>query len=527
MSKKPALSADLRPAKHRTTPIKESLTSVPGYPTKLTIYLLEASSYWWVRYYDKRKIFRRSTKETEKRKAIEFAKKFYDELNFKQQQGLMRSRVDNFEVCVRSVIEQQEFAVKRGDLSAEMAQADRYRLDKEVLPFFRDMSVKDIDYFTLERFQNKLVSDNLHASTISNYMGLVSKTLKFAQRRGFIVAVPQMPRLTRVDKPRGWFTINEYRLLRESARRMSNGVWEERKRKLEDGRTEYFFCERLLPTQAERAQARRDGNAPPALSNEQAEYILRVRDSQTIRRVPMSVEAYDLIVFMVNSFIRPTDLKWMKHKHVDVVNANRTYLRLRIPTSKKHNKPIVTMAQAVNIYQRIARRNAALGYAGPEDYLFAPEFEDDASKKTTQERLEQTIKNRDAALVQMQRQFGVVLAETGLKKGPNGEDRTLYALRHTCIMYRLLYGHGMDLLTLARNARTGTDMIERFYAADLEGEHNIDMLQSRRGTRKVETLGWSQVIAKIDEMPQDAVEKLLTDSLAKKKRGQTSPSASD
>jgi len=45
---------------------------------------------------------------------------------------------------------------------------------------------------------------------------------------------------------------------------------------------------------------------------------------------------------------------------------------------------------------------------------------------------------------------------------------------------RLLYGQGIDLLTLARNARTSVDMVERFYASALNGEMNIDMLQSKR-----------------------------------------------
>jgi hypothetical protein len=53
-------------------------------------------------------------------------------------------------------------------------------------------------------------------------------------------------------------------------------------------------------------------------------------------------------------------------------------------------------------------------------------------------------------------------------------------LRHTAITYRLLYGKGIDLLTLARNARTSVEMIERFYASQLTPEMNIGLLQSRR-----------------------------------------------
>ncbi len=58
--------------------------------------------------------------------------------------------------------------------------------------------------------------------------------------------------------------------------------------------------------------------------------------------------------------------------------------------------------------------------------------------------------------------------------------RTLYCLRHTAIMFRLLYGQGIDMLTLARNARTSVNMIERFYASSLSGEMNVGLLHSRR-----------------------------------------------
>jgi hypothetical protein len=61
-----------------------------------------------------------------------------------------------------------------------------------------------------------------------------------------------------------------------------------------------------------------------------------------------------------------------------------------------------------------------------------------------------------------------------------GQLRTLYSLGHTSITLRLLYGNGIDLLTLARNARTSVEMIERFYSSNLTAEMNIEMLQSKR-----------------------------------------------
>ncbi len=38
----------------------------------------------------------------------------------------------------------------------------------------------------------------------------------------------------------------------------------------------------------------------------------------------------------------------------------------------------------------------------------------------------------------------------------------------------------MDLPTLARNARTGVAMMERFYSSSLIAEMNIDLLQGKR-----------------------------------------------
>ena len=56
----------------------------------------------------------------------------------------------------------------------------------------------------------------------------------------------------------------------------------------------------------------------------------------------------------------------------------------------------------------------------------------------------------------------------------------MYSLRHSAITFRLLYGQGIDLLTLARNARTSVEVINNHYASTVSGEQNIALLQSRR-----------------------------------------------
>ena len=76
--------------RHRSVPIKETITRIPGYPRKLVIFKIPASSYWWVRYYAESHIFKRTTKTEIKRDALEAAKRFYDDIT-------IRIRGGNFE----------------------------------------------------------------------------------------------------------------------------------------------------------------------------------------------------------------------------------------------------------------------------------------------------------------------------------------------------------------------------------------------------------------------------------------------
>jgi hypothetical protein len=217
-------------------------------------------------------------------------------------------------------------------------------------------------------------------------------------------------------------------------------------------------------------------------------------DDALIRKIEMTKDLADLIVFMVNSYIRPTDIKNMQHQHVDVIkNDERQYLRLRLPPSKGHSYPITTMPWAVRVYERICERRIKEGGVGfaimPNDYVFLPQIE-----------------NRGYALKQLQRQFDAVLEFTGLSAKGDDTNRTLYSLRHTSIMFRLMFGNGIDTLTLARNARTSPEMIDRFYAAPLQGEMNIDKLQSQRNPRPWEVSSKPkrpQETDALDEQPAD------------------------
>ena len=177
-----------------------------------------------------------------------------------------------------------------------------------------------------------------------------------------------------------------------------------------------------------------------------------------------------LIWFMVNSFLRPSDVKTLKHRNIEIVKGEHSYLRISTDTSKTVNRPVVSMEVAVSIYQDLVNEHKKhTKMVDKEDYVFFPEIANE--------------KDRWKAMDCMGRQFDYILQTAKLKKSPTGEERTLYSLRHTAIMFRLMMGDKIDLLTLARNARTSVEMIERFYARHLNAEMNIDKIQSMRVKR--------------------------------------------
>ena len=51
----------------------------------------------------------------------------------------------------------------------------------------------------------------------------------------------------------------------------------------------------------------------------------------------------------------------------------------------------------------------------------------------------------------------------------------------------LFHGNNVDELTLARNARTSVEMVEKFYSSNLSAEMSIDLLQGRRDWARVTT----------------------------------------
>ncbi len=409
----------------RTVPIPETLTSVSGYPEKLRIYRIAASRYWQVRCWFNGKTYCKSLRTTSKKNAIALAKRFFDAtsaaVHAARDHGVDPGS-PGFAQVAEKLYQQESARQRRGEFSRGSLQVMRNRLDAHILPELGGIPVRAVGYVALQAFADRLGREGFTTTTLSQYLVIVRKILKLARHLGHISEVPEFPQIRVTATPRGGFSVTEYRQLLRKARAL-RGKRHPIVAKLKDN--ERFWIARDL--------------------------------------LVMPQDIAWVIGFMVNTFVRPGDIKKMNHKHIEEVRGEHMYLRMNLPETKRHDKPVVSMRAAVRIFAQIRQRNERAGFGGPDDYLFLPQ-----------------LSNREHALAVMNQLFHWVMSECGLTTGPLGQKRTLYSLRHTAITFRLLYGQGIDMLTLARNARTSVNMIERFYASSLSGEMNVGMLHSRR-----------------------------------------------
>lgn len=420
----------------RSMPVLASLTPVHGYPSKLKIYRITGSRFWQVRCFMSGKMYVRSTRTIDKSVATELAKRFYEELLIRLNQNneselghldktlSRRSDVQyRLGVIGKKALEAERGRMLRGELSLQSFKSLRSRFVRKINPFFQEKDTRKITHRDLSAFTKSLADSGASSVTISQYMQTIRLIFKYALVNNLIDKIPPFPKIKIDSQPRGGFTAHEYLRLLRAAKALSK-----------------------LPE-----------TDKPVTHRDRAGGIFT-------KTASVPVEMAWVIGFMVNSFMRPTDLKFIQHKHVEIVRGEHLYLRLTLPETKRHKAQIVTLRPAVRIYQSLLRHRQKTMAVSKEDYLFLPHIED-----------------RDAASVVLAMNFNKILHATGLKSGELGQARSLYSLRHTAIMFRLLYGKGIDLLTLARNARTSVQMIEEFYASNLTAEMNIGLLQSKRG----------------------------------------------
>lgn len=415
----------------RNSPIKSSFMQVEGLPEKLKIFRIAGSKYWQVRIFSHGRYIGKSLKTTDVHEAHVLAKNFYNELVMRGQVDvlavpdgdallIMRKNQYLLHDLIEEILQRELERVARDEIKKESWLMTKIRLEGLVFDFLRLKPLRSINTKTVQDFVQFLTEKNLAGSTILGYLAHFRKLLKLLFVRGVISQMPLFPPVKLQLNSRGAFTVTEYKLILQKSKELTRTTY-----------TDWPSGKRIWI---------------------HASYHT------------MPIEMNGLIRFMVYTFVRPGDVRQLQHKHIEIIKGQFNYLRLTLPEVKRHKAPIVSLPPAVRIYERLLARQKAQGFGRPDDYVFFPQEP-----------------NRRRMLDIIGWLFNWILKDLGIKQGPHGAMRSLYSLRHTAITFRLIFGGNIDLLTLARNARTSVEMIEKFYASTLSAEMNIALLHGKRG----------------------------------------------
>lgn len=409
--------------------IASSVTKVPKMPEKLVIFRVENSKFWWTRVYLNGRMFVKSTgivdERNNQRLAFEFAKTFYNDCLLDQRPNpKSKVKTTQFSVLAASLVETERTTAKES-----LYKNDLGKINGLLIPHFGEKKIADIEYQDLVGLLEELNSKDLAPATKKSYMSLMSKIFKYAVQEGALKAIPPFPKLKerlKTKESRDYLAWGEYVKLNKAVLDLE-------------------------------------------------------KQGEKVRGIAVTEELMLLNKFMVNSFLRPTDIRVLKHKHVkkktDVdENGNKvTWLVLSHPATKTTAQEVQTMPDCVEIYddlvkyrkkekaQKIAeaktishaglRKKAiakleAYKPADPDEYVFFPYYP-----------------NRTTMMSVWGKLFRAALEKSKIEE-TTGKNISLYSLRHTSIMYRLMYGK-VDTLILAKNARTSQGVIEQFYGAHL------------------------------------------------------------
>ncbi len=411
-----------------------------------------------------------SLKTTDLKKAQVEAKRFFVkalvEADTKPAKGKpTKSDASSFAIVGKDFIESQNIKGKERRYND-----DRIRFNKELVPFFSTKDVTEISSADIGAFSKKLLDEGKSPATTNQYLIVLRKILKYAADNRFIPVVPNFPRVagrSTVTK-RDYFTVDELKKLTKAAGQLA-------------------------------------------------------KDGVKVRGVLIRDELQHLISFMVNSFLRPSDLRVIRHLHVTVQDRpeeasplyNR-FLLLSHPATKTTDQEVVTMPAAYRYYQRLRECQIKRGFGKDGDYLWMPEYE-----------------NRDTMIAVLGRQFRKVVNHAGIES--QGEKHTMYSLRHSSIMLRLLMGDSVNTLPLARNARTSQAMIDKHYASRLTPMMAVDELHSfkaktKKKRGKTEVPAVDAYVGYLDEgeaevpvKPQKTASKTPSKRLAPKSKAKAPP----
>lgn len=370
---------------------------------KLHVYKRENSDKWQCSTHMGGKMRRKSTKTDSLEEAKDFAEDWYLQLKVKNRAGLLKNE-RTFKQAAEQFRREYE-VITEGTRNPTYVEGHWTRLNKYLVPFFGDLGLSEITAGKLQeyrihrketfvpRYRDATGNDEVRStrkgptrSTMHQEIVTLRQTLKTAVRHGWLSHLPDLSEPYKTNTKishRGWFSPEEYKKLYQATRRRKEN-----------------------PHKGERNRW-------------------------------ISEQTHDYVLLMVNTGLRPDEVKRLQFRDVSIVRddaTGQTILEIEV-RGKRGTGYCKSMPGAVEPFRRLRKRNNGQ----PTDPLFR--------------RFSYEL-------------FNKVLDEEGLKFDREGNRRTPYSLRHTYICLRLM--EGADIYQIAKNCRTSVDMIEKFYASHIK-----------------------------------------------------------
>jgi hypothetical protein len=292
--RKEQTEASDKTTRFRTVPIKESMIHVRQLPKSAILYKCAASRFWQFRVYLEGAQRKRSTQTEDIEEANRKAKLIYAEMLQSihgSEQGKRKLSTKNaLDVVAKSLFTKQEFMIKQGELNKNKNKIEGYVYERHIKPYFQNKDIKKINADALEHFKMYLIEQGLSKNTQKVYFNLVSKLLKEAVKKDYITHVPILPRVRLEDEPRGYFDSGDYTRLWNAAKKHIGKI--------------YSFEYKQKPVLAEQSAEIQETAIPPKKKSGPKK---REDADKFYRSVKITVDCYHAILFIRNTYIRPTD----------------------------------------------------------------------------------------------------------------------------------------------------------------------------------------------------------------------------
>ena len=344
---------------------------------------------------------RLSTRRASLENAIAAACDMYDEARYRQRLGLAHRTQTFAQIASITLAEMRQ----QIDLSKGKTAVHSYAtcIEKYFLPYFGDKVLEEISHTNVREFElwrDRQMARKPKTSTLNNFTTAWNRVIATAVERGFISERVPVPKLT---------------------------------------------------TKGEKGKAR------PAFSEEEIKYLLEYKETWQYEGVK-SVERE--MRPLLRDYVEMLLLTGMRHgteamgicwRHLEWhTDKSVRYLRIWVD-GKTGGRWLIAKHRAVEVLKRLHARQRDIC-----DMSFETTFAERVPHKLFRF-------SNGYQPPSLNGTFRRLMRDTGLLKNEDGQNRTLYSLRHTYATFELLRG-GTDLHTLSKQMGNSAAMLEKHYS---------------------------------------------------------------